>query len=186
MPSVSSSSSILTSGPLGPSETIGTLVGTDNDNTSLIAGIVGGVIGLIMLITVCATLLCIFKRKRKNNKSDDAAVDAADEAHMKRIVGAPARTGEYGAIQLTMLRNAANKGKTSSTVNTPMPDLPAEAPSDASPSEATIYDASPFSVTNVGTISHYAMAPAVSEYASSGNDNHTSSIRVPSSSHSDK
>lgn len=150
------------------------------------AGIVGGLLGLIMLIAVCVTLACIFKKKQQRKSTDENAVDEADEAHMKRIGAAPARTGEYGAIQLTMLRNAANKQKASSTVYTPMPDLPAEAPSDASPSEATIYDASPFSVTDIGTISQYAQAPAVSEYASSGNENHTSSIRVPSSSHSDK
>jgi hypothetical protein len=162
---------------------------TLESDTNLLVGIIGGVFGAVMAVTLCVVLAIVCRRKSKKGESNNGGAGAQAQAAAN---AAPARTGEYGVIQLTMLRNSKNKDNKDNGNNKEnngalhqydmMPDDAAAA---AAPSEGTVYAASPFTLSDVPSISNYALAPAVSEYENVESENRLSSVNAPSSSHSD-
>jgi hypothetical protein len=83
----------------------GSLVTLESD-TNLLVGIIGGVFGAVMAVTLCVVLAIVCRRKSKKGESNNGGAGAQAQAAAN---AAPARTGEYGVIQLTMLRNSKNK-----------------------------------------------------------------------------
>jgi hypothetical protein len=171
--SQSSDNAIVTATAAQSGVVSGSLATLDSD-TNLLVGIIGGGVGAVAVVALCVVVAVVVCRRKP--EGGESASKANNNSN------APARTGEYGPVQLTLLRKAA--GGTGGALHQydTMPE-------DAAPaSEATVYAASPFTMSEVPSISNYALAPAVSEYTEAENvssENRLSSVNAPSSSHSD-